>query len=259
MNDKDLKDLLSFDPLGTAEEMTGIELGSDSKEGEMGASVLLGMDLMHSKKAMLRRVLSERGDVHWNMSSDEYIKTIQGMGFDIVLQIPFKGREHDNGSRADEDYYVFWHDDGLLLTMDTFTWHNRDRSVNGASVYYNWAPSPDCKEWVQSSGRYVLYDEDDPSKRIWSGDHDAREAIGFAIQRLRDNGKFVLPWYEAPYIWFTHYGDKETIEAKLGKDHEWQAGISMRDQMSRERFGMLPQHIQDAISKGLKFLEDEDG
>jgi len=67
---------------------------------------------------------------------------------------------------------------------------------------------------------------------IWNGDHDAREAIMFNIQRLLENGSFVKMWKEPPFLWLLHHSDNA---------NNYQA-------INAERISMLPADVQKIIN-----------
>ena len=69
--------------------------------------------------------------------------------------------------------------------------------------------------------------------RIWSGDHDCREAIKHNIAGLANNGTFLHTWKEQPFLWLLHHGDTE--------------GEYDYDSINADRIVMLPEYIQKRI------------
>jgi len=204
MND-DLNDMLNFDPLHEAERITGKSYKED--EGTSGIGLLL--QIAHSKSK--NEILKSQGETTFSMEWGEWQRAIFNMGFIKVYQDTILRPKFDN----EEDIRQVWfHEDGLLLKCDSFS-GNR----NSATVYYNWKP---YKETLQdkccytSSGHYFLpntetpysdeawQDAKDNGEIIWSGDHDAREALLFNMNQLRDHGEFVWPWAERPFLFFSN-------------------------------------------------------
>lgn len=234
MSDKILDELLDFDAIAAAEKMTGEAIGSDS------VTFGLTLDLLTSRRNMVERIMKDRNDVYDRMPYDEYIKTLENFGFKSVLSIPFVDQEGNKNK-----YTMLWLNDGVLLVVDSYCWSDGTLSVNSATMYYNWAPTvKDCHRYT-SSGRFVLYDENDISKCVWSGSHDAREAVLYNITNFKVHGNLLSSWHTSPYMWLLHHGDNKKIEA-LTKD-DYQKRSRMYNALNKERAAMLPKEIQDAI------------
>lgn len=152
-----------------------------------------------------------------------YRAIIENYGFEQALEIPFDGRDGEK-----DTFFVYAHRDGLLLSFDTF-WNRK--SVNAATVRYNWRPNGDRSQWrdgMVSSGH--LHKTED----VWIGDHDAREALLFKLDRLRKHGEFLNPWIERPFLWLLHYMDTK----RPGYSH---------DAINAERIALLPAWVQEMI------------
>lgn len=70
--------------------------------------------------------------------------------------------------------------------------------------------------------------------RVWSGDHDCREAIKFNIKEMVENGTFLKKWIQPPFLWLLHYEDTKV------------PGYSYVD-ITNERISRLPVDIQEII------------
>ena len=70
--------------------------------------------------------------------------------------------------------------------------------------------------------------------RVWSGDHDCREAIKFNIKEMVENGTFLKKWVQPPFLWLLHYEDTKV------------PGYSYVD-ITNERISRLPEDIQEII------------
>ena len=234
MSDKILDELLDFDAIATAEKMTGEAIGDNA--GTLG----LTLDLLTSRRNMVERIMKDRGDVYDRMPYDEYIKILENFGFKSVLNIPFVDREGNKNK-----YTILWLSDGILLVADSYCWSDGTLSVNSAHMYYNWTPTVKDYHNYTSSGRFVLYDENDISKCVWSGSHDAHEAVLYNITNFKVHGNLLSSWHTSPYIWLLHHGDNKRIET-LARDN-YQERSKMYDVLNKERAAMLPKEIQDAI------------
>tara|TARA_R110000851_G_scaffold47424_2_gene115155 strand:- start:9388 stop:10257 length:870 start_codon:yes stop_codon:yes gene_type:complete len=70
--------------------------------------------------------------------------------------------------------------------------------------------------------------------KIYSGNHDCREAIKFNISELLKNGTFVKKWKEQPFLWLLGYMDSK-VE---GYDYK---------KITEERLNRLPKFVLDCI------------
>lgn len=215
MNDTELLGVLHTDPLGMAEEMTGISYKEDEDTQWIGFGVL------QQKSKILELELAARGDTVFSNSLDRYESIIKDYGFELALDVPFT----DPYDSADEHLFVYWHPYGLLLKFDTY----QGVRVNGGKVQYCWKPAdPDAREtWkLTSSGSY--------SNGVWVGDHDCREALIFNLENLRKNGDFLNPWPTLPFMWLLHHGDTK-VE---GYDYE---------AITNERISFLTEHVRKGM------------
>lgn len=215
MTDKLLRQALQFDPLGVAERITG------ERVGELNSPATgLGFLLAQEHGALKENLLTQRGDTTLVNDLDRYVGIIEANGFTKVLSLPFRGYDRD------ETLFVYAHSDGLLLRFDTYD----GTRVNGANVYYNWRPSRTEYHWqIISSGSFSF---SDPT--VWTGYHDAREALLFKLSELRAHGSFVSPWVQRPFLWFLHYMDTKTE----GYDYE---------AINAERLAMMPAWVQEFV------------
>lgn len=217
--EKELEKILKYDPLAEAEKDTG----ASYKESQFTMNIGLFNHLEHVQKK--EEALFEADDTVLSNDLDRYLRIVQDIGFEKVLELPFAGHSSGGDRIYDERIFIFWRD-GILLVFETYM----EDGVNGGHFYYNWAPH-NFKEAFHytSSGSYV---HDDPW--IWAGDHDCREALRFHIRRLEENGTILPVWKGRPFLWLLNYMDT--------KDDNYD-----HDQINRERIAMLPKDIQKAI------------
>lgn len=194
-------DHLNFDAFAEAEKVT------DNVEDRNKLALILQMK--HSKQ--LHQRILQACDSTFSMTTEPYINVLKEEGFQQVHEEPFSDTEK---------YYIFWHQDGLLLTMDTC---NGQR--NSATVYFN---SQTDQYLPQCSGK--------PENGIFVGDFDARTAIRFRLNQLRSLGKFLNPWTSTPYMKLAHWSDWG--HTNLDDHIEF---------VHNKRLNQLPQHIQTAI------------
>ena len=221
MADKYLDRLLRFDPIDTAEQISG---------GDRDSALPLGMLLATGHNLHKHQVLEGLDDTTFANRLDRYLRICADLGFETVIDLPFEGRRWDSDPPPAEHFYILARRDGLLLTLDTFL----SDSVNGAKIYYNWRPHVEPMEayHMTSSGHWHGYDTDSVT---WIGDHDAREALRHKISVLEQNGEFLAPWVEQPFLWLLHYQDSKT------DSYDYQ-------QINRDRIAMLPDWVQNMIT-----------
>ncbi|TJW14345.1 MAG: hypothetical protein E5W82_10225 [Mesorhizobium sp.] len=204
---------LKFDPLATAEDLTGTSSHNPDSPAA-GLGLLLALANNHQRE----KLLLERDDTCFASMLDGYLRIIESNGYVRVLEDKFQANDFQGGE-VEETFFIYAHPDGLLLKFDT---HMVTR-VNSASVYYNWKPATD--DWYKFTSSGCMARGCD----VWTGDHDAREALLFKMDELRANGEFVRPWAERPHLWLLHYMEPKVegydyrviTEARIARLPDW--------------------------------------
>lgn len=239
-SDRDIMKLLANDSLANAEKLTGKSYKEDEGTSNIGF-------LMNVHDNIVReRALTAIGDTVFSMDWLAYCEMIEKFGFGLMVE--------DFSPGGGESIRLYYHEkDGLLLITDSFR-GNR----NSASVHYNWMPkirpkedwaNPEVAEFVDycgatsSGGFEYIAETDNPFPKnkldpdwknvVYVGNHDAREAVGFKMRRLRENGTFIPVWKKKPYMWLVAHWEKDQ------KDNY--------DQINSNRIAKLPQWVQDNI------------
>ena len=155
IDNETLGDLLRFDSLDAAEQITG----KSYKECE-GTSAL-GMILQLHSSRLTANILNSRGDTTMSMEWEEYQDALRRFGFRKIHE-----REINRPKWNHKDEWQLWfHDDGILLACDSDNWNDASLPVgrNSATMYYNWKPSKEYltnyRHGVTSSGYYWKPDE----------------------------------------------------------------------------------------------------
>ena len=225
--DDEIRKALNRDPIAEAEKIAGRRT-----EASMWVGLALVQDNARDKEALL----SLTGDSYSRAPLKDYLRVITKAGFEKCLEIDFVSST-GRSSADPEKYFVFFQsENGILLSFDTYTWPKAKPTVNSGNFYYNWQPNTDTPHRCTSSGSYITYDKE-KNTGIWGGSHDCREAILFNIRQLKENGKFLTPWVERPWLWLLHHGDSRVP----GYDHKM---------VTEARIKMLPEHVQTCISPG---------
>ena len=223
--DAELKRLLETDALAEAERMTGKSYKEDSE------SMGLGMSLQMSLSAAKRAALKDAGDTYMTMPLDDALHLFYLMGFDEVLQDNFTAFDrHDQV----ETYRVLWRNDGILATVESY----RGDQLNMSKIYYNveFPPGTTRIGSVTSSGKLWSDDWNSPEgRRVWVGDHDAREGVRYSMRRLDEAGTFLPVWVERPFLWLVNFAESKVP----GYNHS---------DITEERVARLPEHVRDAIT-----------
>ena len=219
MDDKTLSQLLNFDPLAEAEEVTKKSYKSD--DSTMGLGIML---LQFNAKAK-QAALEAQDDTTFSNKLDRYLRIVESEGFVKIMDepIPDDPRRENFGNRN----FAFWHPrDGILLHFDTYL----GTDVNGGNFYYNWKPN----EGVNASDLRM-------SHGGFGGDFtdcsmDCREALRFNLRRLRKLGQFANPWVKRGFLWLLHYEDTRGGHGTY--DHE---------AINAERIAKFPEEVRKAI------------
>jgi len=220
VSDARLKRLLDFDGLAAAEDI----LGGENYDAVTAAGWLLMRDNMSIKEA----ALIERDDTLMDNTIERYQRIVGEMGFEPVLELSFQKRAKP------EKQFIYARRDGLLLSVDTFTWeHEEEPGINGGKVYYNWVPATDDYYRYTSSGSWLV--GPDNELICYCGDHDAREALRFKMESLEKHGSFLPKWRKRPFLWLLNHGDTEDAA------YDYVA-------LNAARIALLPQWVQDMIT-----------
>lgn len=219
-------ELLAYDPLQAAEDLTGKHWNEDEGVGLLGLAIAMGHNNVKQQR------LEEEDDTFLSNDLTRYTRIITGLGFEKVLDVPFDspGWEATDPAR-NEHYYIYAHRElGLLLSFDTYG----ETSVNGGEVYYCWVPNDraTCYKHTSSGG---MYQDGDIS--YWQGDHDCREALKHKLNALKANGTFLQNWpgNSEHFLWLLHHED-----IKEGYDHE---------AITQARIEMLPDWVREMIGR----------
>ena len=209
----DLGDLLRFDPLAAAEDLTGESYKDD--EGTMALGLLMALD--HNERK--REALSATGDTHYNIGFDEALGILCSLGFSPVLTDTF------DGTYDGERFVILWSEDGILAKAESY-----GANLNTAQILYNWRPVDGVRAWDFISSGHVTTDG------VLVGYHDAREAVRRNVTRMRENGTFLTSWVERPWLWLLTYMDSKA------DDYDHTA-------ITAERFARLPERVRSAIGE----------
>jgi len=217
----------AFDPLKLSEELAQDEADVN----------ILGLGFVMLKSRTMKQIMDDRNDSEFGCSVGKYLGILEDLKFELVMELPIKDKDK---------FYVFYRPDGLLLRFDTY----QGKSVNSATVYYNWKPNPgywDQKLYCPTgSGGWEHPDDKKPEdlrierrreELIRVGSFDAREGIRGTIQELEKHGRFLAKWIKHPSLWLCHYGDTEK------KPHNY----TYYDEVKETRKKMLPQRVQEMI------------
>ena len=210
MSATEIANVLSYDALAEAERITGASYKEDDETMRLG----VGMHMQQTERK--RALLALHGDTLLTNDHDRYTEVLREEGFRKVLDEPFSGK-------VLESFQVWWHEDGLMLTFDTFGGGH----INSAKLLFNWRAPNEERAWppVPISGHVT-------EGGVAIAGVDAREALRLKIFRLRQAGSFVRPWVERPFMWLLGY---EEAKSPGGPDRR------------EERIARLPKDIQEAI------------
>ena len=221
-------ELINFDPLQEAEQLTGVSYKEDE------TTSMLGLALAISHNVVKDAHLTAEDDTLLMNDLDRYQRIITEMGFELVLDLPFEAPGWDAGEPPrKERYFIYAHCDGLLLSFDTY----QGVRVNGGHVYYCWKNKPSTeRNWgVTSSGSMR---PDGQGELYWAGNHDCREALRHKIGNLRQHGTFLQQWPSGHqmFLWFLHHQDTKDD----GYDHV---------AITNSRIQMLPEWVRTMINR----------
>jgi hypothetical protein len=179
-----VKDALEFDTIRTA-EILGAELGLDKNQTDT-----FGLLLHINKSKRTEALLKENCDSYFGQTPQYFLNLLHELKFKKVYEEKF--RSYDN---VDEIYYIFYHDDGLLLDFETY----HSNRINSADFFFNWQPKRE--EYHSPSGVSGGWIEG----HVFIGSKDVREGLRLSLDEMRTDGKFLNPWREMPHISLTTF------------------------------------------------------
>jgi hypothetical protein len=214
---EDARNLLKFDGLAAAEQLSGVSY----KESLVTQAV--GFGLMIANNREKEKVLKELNDTHFGMTFVDFISLIESNGFVKAYEEEFPN-PHTEEEIVMEKLVVYWKD-GILLEA-TSHWN----SLNGGHILFNWEPNPDLEKYTAlngcSNGPIIIgktepkpfYNKwtnkwEDRIENIYSnardGSYDVREGLFLKISDLQEQGKFLNPWIEPPFLYFVNYNENK--------------------------------------------------
>lgn len=208
---KELKQLLDFDPIATAENMLGGK-GSDH-------AAMLGMGLMAENNKAKNLALQEKNDTYSSLNAEDVFGVYGSLGFSELVNGEVQG--------TDDTWHIFWNK-GILLFCETY-WGGG--SMNSAKIFFNYK-GPREAMYKCSNGFAGEVD----GAEVWQGSYDCREGLRFALEMMQREGEFLGEWIKAPFLWLLNY--KDTKED--GYDYK---------AINAERIALLPKEVQNAINK----------
>ncbi len=211
------RNAINLDGLALAEKITGVSY----KGCELTQS--LGMSLFFTNNKIKKENLQKLGDTHFGMTFDDFISLIESKGFIKVYEEEFPN-PHSDEKVIMEKLVVYWKD-GILLDA-TSHWDN----LNGGSIHFNWEPKPNLEKYTALNGCSngpIIIGKTEPkpyfnkftnetemrTENIYSnardGSYDVREGLFLKISDLQEQGKFVSPWIEPPFLYLVNYNENK--------------------------------------------------
>lgn len=215
---KELDDLLKFDGLQQAENLTGKSYKEDDTTNALGF-----MLAMHNNAAKVE-ALKSRGDTHFGRDMAWMREFLPSQGFELIHKHDFMSRQSygDTQSYA-ECVEFYWHPEGILFKLESYC----ETSMNTCNAYFNWkSHDPRNAYFPGASGGL--------NNGVMVGHIDGREGFAYFLENARQKGEFVAKWVERPFLWLLTYDDPKTD----GYDY---------NAINAARIAAFPQHVQDAM------------
>lgn len=195
----DFDDMLNFDALDVAQEITG----KSYKDDEATSSLGMALHMLHNEN--MRDELALRDDTHYHISFADTVRILIDLGFEEVYS-----REYA-GSGVTETQSFFWRQ-GVLAVMTSYN----AVTLNSGKIYYNWEPKEGTNAWEFTSSGGLDLDSHNAGRYVWVGNHDLREALRHNMDRLESNGTFLSSWVDKPFLWFlTHPEEKSEVSSTV--------------------------------------------
>ena len=181
---------MSYDPITEAEKITGSSYKKEGIDGEVTKT--LGVSLQINNVAEKNGFMNLLDDTPFSCKTTHFLRIVKEEGFKEVYSEKFQTK-YDVVNN--EMFYIFYHEDGIILVMDTFH-GNR----NSAHIYFNL----DCDKFPSCRGGSMGFSKDG---KTCVASFDVREGFRLTLKQLRNHGTFIKPWKETPFLWFLHHED----------------------------------------------------
>lgn len=229
------EEMLKFDPLQTAEDMTG----KSYKEDEITSN--LGMALAMLGNAQKQQILEEQNDTHYGCTYQRLLSVANDIGFEIVLQELFDA-EPTMSEPLQETIYILWHPEkAIIVEFETY----QAEKINSAKMYFAFKPKDQSKFWCNFScgGHWYIpnrdqLDEAPKSEWVWIGNMDLREGFRHLMNKFKLYGEFVNPWPDEQLIHFNTYMDWKNDDG-----YPYVNAIAESDR----RYNSLPEEVKASI------------
>ena len=210
MTDNDLDRLLSFDPLGAAEELTGHSYKEDD------GTQALGFLLLQSNSQAKKDALQATNDTYWMIDFLDAVDVALDLGFTPIYAQALPDKGFHPGTTV--HWQAYWRD-GILLVLESYNDH-----LNKANMYFNWRNNSGETTWLpwdlglsggwdrrtRVDGRRAAHDEDIPGDPWTLVVHtDVREGFRRKLERIEEMDGYILPeWYIRPFLHFVSHADE---------------------------------------------------
>lgn len=225
MPNDNLSEMIDFDPLAAAEEITGLSY----KEDESTAGLGFAMHIEHTRNK--RALLQEFDETYWSMPAEELLRVAQEEGFELILEEKF---EHDSTGGVTEYHRFLLHPDGILMITDTYR-----GKVNQVTLYFNWKRHQETG-WPERCSGHFTPSPDNPEELVWVGDWRAFDRMRGWLADMRKGGDFLPAWIEQPHLSLLHWAE----DRDLDRDDRCSA--------EAEKYAALPERIREVTGLRLE-------
>ena len=187
----DFNDLMNFDPLLAAEELTGDSYKED--EGTLALGALFAQKHATAK----REELALRDDSYYGSAYASYIELVESLGFERVFTESFSGAEEVT------DHLEFYWREGILLRVESYA----GLRVNSASLYFNGEFADSADPWSMRLNGHLNGAAYDEGRYVWVGSVDVREGLRHILAQLEAKGQALEVWLEQPFMWLLNYAE----------------------------------------------------
>jgi hypothetical protein len=239
---KSMDQALHFDPLASAEKISGKSYKEDEQTGFLGMALAMGNNMAKDK------MLQSQDDVSYSSSLRDYCRILKELGFKLILTEPFDvPAQHQNDIPRNEVLSICWHPEkAILCVFDSYQLDPLTSSgkINSAHWYFTYKPTS-VKEFYDNnfrvSGQWHGFNENDikdESNMMWIGNWNAREAIRYQMKKFDTFGLFINPWPKCQLLQLNNYMDWKECK---NCDYSYPTGESIR------RFNLLPEEVRIRI------------
>lgn len=232
--------LISLDPLGMAEKITGKSYKDDE------TTSLLGFLLLQKKSETLQDEMLLRDDTYRSNLYEDTLRIIVDLGFTSIFSKVYTDTRY--GRNDTVLYNIYWCNGVMVETESYSPGSGKPLTTNVTNLYGNWIPAveSDRFKFTESGGftrkglgyeEYATVAEVEADPWVWVGHWTLFEGLRNTVDRLDNAGIWLEEWVKTPFFGLICYAEDDG------------SGWENREKLTTEKVNQFPAKIRDMINR----------